>query len=98
MAWCSPTRAAGERTWVHEQLRPALRVHHGQLREPDVVADADPQAAGICVQYSPNLARSQRLGLLEGDAARDVYVKQVHLRISRQVASEVCFRARLGPS
>ena len=61
--------APEESTWVHEQLSAALRVHHGQLWESDVIADADPQATGICVHHSASAARSQRLGLLEGDAA-----------------------------
>lgn len=66
-------------TWVHYQLRAPISVHHCQLGKTDVVADADAQPAGSCVQHGDSLPARQRLRLFECDLAGDVDVEQMHL-------------------
>jgi hypothetical protein len=70
-------------TRVHNQLDSSLSIDLGQLREPQVVTDADPQPPSFCIHNRRALAGCQGQRLLKGDLARNVYVKQVGLPTKR---------------
>ena len=67
-------------TWVDDELHPPLPVDHGQLREAQVVANANSEAPCWGVHHCENLSRGQSVRFPEGDLARDVNVEQVHLQ------------------
>ena len=67
-------------TWVDDELHPSLPVDHGQLREAQVIADANSETPCWGIHHCEHLSRGQSVRFPEGHLARDVNVKQVHLQ------------------
>ena len=62
-----------KRPWVHQQFAvPLLGVDLGQLREPDVIADAQAHLAPGGRERGEVIAGAQGVRLLEGHLARDI--------------------------
>ena len=70
-----------QRTRVDQQPRAAPRADHRQLRETDVVADADADPPRRSVDDRRRPAGRERVRLLERHLAGDVDVKKVHLSV-----------------
>jgi len=74
MQW---TRGSVERAWVDQHLATFSSTDHRELREANIIANAQTNTGKICVEVVGGLAPSQRFAFFKLDLARYIYVEEM---------------------